>query len=385
MGDAVSRPLRVGVVMGTRPEGIKLAPVVHELRRRGGFEAVAISTGQHRTMLEQALAAFHLRPDADLQLMTPGQTLHDVTSKTLLGLRELLAREALDWIVVQGDTTTAFAAALAAFYARIPVAHVEAGLRSGVRYSPFPEEINRRMVDQLSDLLYAPTNEARELLLAEGFPAERVYVTGNTVVDALQMARRIVRDEGVELPDVPAEALRGQRMLLVTAHRRESFGPGLAAIYAALRRLVADFPDVSVVYPVHLNPSVDGPARQLLGGHPRIHLIRPLGYLEFVAAMERAHLVLTDSGGVQEEAPTLRKPLIVMRDVTERPEGIAAGVACLAGTSEERIYGEARRLLVDERAYRRMTAGINPYGDGHAAERIVDLLGSETCAVALAS
>jgi UDP-N-acetylglucosamine 2-epimerase (non-hydrolysing) len=369
--------LRVGVVLGTRPEAIKLAPVVRELRSRPGMQAVVISTGQHRSMLEQALQAFHLRPDVDLEVMTPGQTLHDVTAKTLFGLRAFLAQHPLDRVIVQGDTTTAFAAALAAFYARIPVAHVEAGLRSGVRYSPFPEEINRRMVDQLSDLLFAPTEPARQLLLREGFAPEQVHVTGNTVVDALHIARQTVREQGIQLPDVPPVALAGKRMVLVTAHRRESFGPGLAAIFRALRRLADDVPDLCVVYPVHLNPNVDGPARQLLGEHPRIHLTRPLAYLEFVAAMERAHLVLTDSGGVQEEVPTLRKPLVVMREVTERPEGIAAGVACLAGTSEARIYGETRRLLDDQAAYRRMASGHNPYGDGRASARIVDALAAE--------
>jgi UDP-N-acetylglucosamine 2-epimerase (non-hydrolysing) len=370
--------VRVGVVLGTRPEAIKLAPVIHELRGRPGMEPFVVSTGQHRTMLEQALAAFDLHPDADLRVMTPGQTLHEVTSRTLHGLRELLAEQPLDWLVVQGDTTTAFAAALAGFYARIPVAHVEAGLRSGQRYSPFPEEINRRLVDQLSQLLFAPTEASRQLLLSEGFAPRQVEVTGNTVVDALMMARQLVRARHISVPELPPGALVNRRMLLVTAHRRESFGPGLAAIFRALRRLADDVDDSCVVYPVHLNPEVDGPARDLLGGHPRIHLIRPLAYLEFVAAMESAHLVLTDSGGVQEEVPTLRKPLLVMRDVTERPEGIAAGVACLAGTSEERIYGEARRLLDDQAAYRRMASGHNPYGDGQAARRIVDRLATES-------
>jgi UDP-N-acetylglucosamine 2-epimerase (non-hydrolysing) len=376
----------VGVVVGTRPEAIKLAPVVHELARRDGIAPVLISTGQHRTMLDQALAAFDLAPDFDLEIMTPGQTLHDVTAKTLFGMRDLLRKNPLDYLVVQGDTTTATAAAMAGFYDRIPVAHVEAGLRSGQRYSPFPEEINRRVVDQLSDVLFAPTTQSRDLLLAEGFAADRIFVTGNTVVDALEVARGIVQRRGITLPGVAPAALAGRRVLLVTAHRRESFGAGLLAIFRALRRLVDDCPDVAVVYPVHLNPNVDGPAHELLGGHDRIHLIQPLAYLEFVAAMERAHLVLTDSGGVQEEVPTLRKPLIVMRDVTERPEGIAAGVACLAGTSEERIYRETRRLLDDEAAYRRMSSGCNPYGDGRAAVRIVDVLANElSVATALAS
>jgi UDP-N-acetylglucosamine 2-epimerase (non-hydrolysing) len=371
---------RVGVVMGTRPEAIKLAPVVRELASRPGFTPLVISTGQHRSMLEQALEVFDLRPDVDLQVMTPGQTLHDVTARTLHGLRTLFEHQPIDWIVVQGDTTSAFAAALAAFYAQIPVAHVEAGLRSGQRYSPFPEEINRRLVDQLSEVLFAPTAPARELLLREGFAPDRVHVTGNTVVDALLATRAVVRARGAEVPGVPPAAIQGQRMLLVTAHRRESFGPGLQAIFRALRRLVDDVPDVVIVYPVHLNPNVDGPAHELLGRHPRIHLVQPLGYLAFVAAMENAHIVLTDSGGVQEEVPTLRKPLVVMRDVTERPEGVEAGVACLAGTSEERIYAETRRLLDDEAAYRRMASGHNPYGDGTAARRIVDVLAAKVTA-----
>jgi UDP-N-acetylglucosamine 2-epimerase (non-hydrolysing) len=377
---------KVAVVMGTRPEAIKLAPVVHELSRRPGVEPFVISTGQHASMLTQALGAFDLEPDVDLQVMTPGQSLHDVTSRTLQGLRSVFEHTSVDWIVVQGDTTTAFAAALAGFYAQISVAHVEAGLRSGMRYAPFPEEINRRLVDQLSEVLFAPTEAAGALLRAEGFAPGRVHVTGNTVVDALLAAREIARARRAAIPDLPLGALAGKRMLLVTAHRRESFGSGLAAIFRALRRLADEIPDVAIVYPVHLNPNVDGPARDILGDHPRVHLIRPLSYLEFVAAMDAAYLVLTDSGGVQEEVPTMRKPVVVMRDVTERPEGIAAGVACLVGTSETRIFAETRRLLDDEATYRRMTSGANPYGDGRAAVRIVDvLLGEAKGAASLAS
>jgi UDP-N-acetylglucosamine 2-epimerase (non-hydrolysing) len=367
---------RIGVVLGSRPEAIKLAPVIQAIRARSNLEAVVISTGQNGQMLTPALDAFGLRPDHALQSLVPGQTLHDTASRTLLGLRELFREQPrpFDWVVVQGDTTTAFAAALAAFYAQIPVAHVEAGLRSGRRYAPFPEEINRRLVDQLSERLFAPTQAARDQLLAEGFRPTQVHVTGNTVVDALQAARKLVRGRRISLPGVADAALAGRRMLLVTAHRQESFGPGLLSIFRALRRLVEDLPDVCVVYPPHLDPSVDGPAHEQLGGRDRIHLVPPLSYLEFVAAMERAHLVLTDSGSVQEEAPSLGKPLVVLRDVTERPEGIAAGVARLAGTSERRIYDETRRLLEDDAAYRRMATGINPYGDGRASERIVDLL-----------
>jgi UDP-N-acetylglucosamine 2-epimerase len=376
---------KIGIVMGTRPEAIKLAPVVKELRCRSNLGCLVISTGQHRTMLEQALAAFDLKPDIDLEVMTPGQTLHDVTSRTLDRMRAVLARENLSWVVVQGDTTTAFSAALAAFYAQVRVAHVEAGLRSGERYSPFPEELNRRLVDQLSEVLFAPTEDARRLLLAEGFDPRNVPVTGNTVVDALLAARETARRLDVQLPEVRSSEMTGRRMILVTAHRRESFGPGLESIFKALRRIVDAAPDVLIVYPVHLNPNVVGPARAILGNVDRVHLIRPLAYLEFVAAMERAHLVLTDSGGVQEEAPTFRKPILVMREVTERPEGIAAGVARLCGTSEAGIFEQTMALLDDEAAYQRMATGHNPYGDGKASSRIVQELEQRTLAPAQAA
>lgn len=359
----------VAVVVGTRPEAIKLAPLVRALAEERGLAPVLVSTGQHRQMLDQALGVFGLSPDVELGVMTAGQTLEDVTSRALEGMRVFLRERRPAWVVVQGDTTTAFAAALAAFYARIPVAHVEAGLRSGNRASPFPEEVNRRLVDQLSDELYAPTATARELLLREGFEPSRVHVTGNTVVDALLWTRQVLRTRNVALPGVPPR-VEGERVVLVTAHRRESFGPGVEAICRALVRIARDAPDVRIVYPVHLNPNVDGPVRRILGAEPRISLLPPLDYLGFVALLDRAHLVLTDSGGVQEEAPTFGKPILVMREVTERPEGLVAGVAKLVGTDEEQIAGEALRLLRDPEAYRAMAAGTNPYGDGHAAERI---------------
>jgi UDP-N-acetylglucosamine 2-epimerase len=364
----------VAVVLGTRPEAIKLAPVVRALAARKHVKPFVVSTGQHREMLEQALRLFALRPDVDLDLMRPGQSLEDVTCSALKRLESVFHELRPEWVVVQGDTTTAFAAALAAFYAKIPVAHVEAGLRSGERYSPFPEEINRRLVDQLSDVLFAPTDLARDLLLRDGFSERVVHVTGNTVVDALLVAREHVRREPPAIGGLHEEALDGKKMLLVTAHRRESFGGAFAEMCRALRRLVDEQPDACIVYPVHLNPNVDGPVRSLLGDHPRIHLLRPVTYLEFVALMDRAFLVLTDSGGVQEEAPTFRKPLLVLREVTERPEGIAAGVARLVGTSEERIVREALALLRDPSLYASMATGINPYGDGRASERIADVL-----------
>jgi UDP-N-acetylglucosamine 2-epimerase (non-hydrolysing) len=365
--------LRVAVVAGTRPEAIKLAPVVRALRARPSVETLFVSTGQHREMLRQVLAAFDLAPDLDLELMRPGQDLHDVTVAALQRLKPVLREWRPGWVVVQGDTTTAMAAALGAFYERVPVAHVEAGLRTNDRYRPFPEELNRRIVDQLSAALFAPTALAREALLREGFPDGRILVTGNTVVDAIQQLRAAGAGRRRDAGGLDLDALPG-RVVLVTSHRRESFGVGLAAICRALVRVADHAPDVTIVYPVHLNPNVDGPVRAALGGHPRIVLLPPVSYVELVALLERAHLVLTDSGGIQEEAPSFRRPVLVLRDVTERPEGIAAGVAAVVGTGEERIVAETLRLLEDPAAYARMASGANPYGDGQAAERIVEAL-----------
>ena len=366
-------PAAIAVVAGTRPEGIKLAPVVHALRRRRGVEALLVSTGQHREMLRQALAAFALRPDVDLDVMRAGQGPNDVTVAALARLEPILREVRPAWVVVQGDTTTAMAAALAAFYQRIPVAHVEAGLRTNDRYRPFPEELNRRIVDQLSNALFAPTARSRSALLREGFPEARILVTGNTVVDAVQHLRasgatRVRSAGGLDLEAVPG------RVVLVTSHRRESFGAGLAAICRALVRIADRHADVTVVYPVHLNPNVDGPVRAALGGHPRIALLPPVGYVELAALLERAYLVLTDSGGIQEEAPSFGKPVLVLREVTERPEGVEAGVAAVVGTREDGIVAEASRLLDDRAAYERMATGANPYGDGRASERIADAL-----------
>jgi UDP-N-acetylglucosamine 2-epimerase (non-hydrolysing) len=363
----------IAVVAGTRPEGIKLAPVVQALRRRRGLETLFVSTGQHREMLQQALAAFALQPDLDLDVMRAGQGLTDVTVATLTRLQPMLRELRPAWVVVQGDTTTAMAAALAAFYERIPVAHVEAGLRTNDRYSPFPEELNRRIVDQLSNALFAPTEHARRALLAEGFPDGRILVTGNTVVDAIHHLRASGATRGRWSGGLDLEAIRG-RMLLVTSHRRESFGAGLAAICRALVRIAERHEDVTIVYPVHLNPNVDGPVRAALGGHPRIALLPPVGYVDLAALLERAYLVLTDSGGIQEEAPSYGKPVLVLREVTERPEGVEAGVAAVVGTREDGIVAEASRLLSDRAAYDRMATGGNPYGDGRASERIADAL-----------
>jgi UDP-N-acetylglucosamine 2-epimerase (non-hydrolysing) len=365
---------KIAVVVGTRPEVIKLAPVVEAIRRTEGLEALLVSTGQHRQMLDQALEAFGLEPDIDLRLMSPIQSLHEVTSRAVSGMREVLDDYRPDRVVVQGNTTTAFAAALAAFYSRVPVAHVEAGLRSGDRHAPFPEEINRRMVDHVADLLFAPTEDAGAVLRAEGFDPGSVHVTGNTVVDALLLVAERLQHHPVAVRGLPEQKLAGKRLLLVTAHGRESFGEAFCEMCVALRRIVADAPDVVVVYPMRLDACANGPARVLLGDHERIVLLEPVDYAQFVALLQRAHLVLTDSGGVQEEAPTFAKPLLVLRDETEWPEGIAAGVASLVGTDADRIYDDTMRLLEDEVAYESMASGINPYGDGHAAERIVAVL-----------
>lgn len=365
--------MNVLVIMGTRPEAIKMAPVIRELRRRDNvFERVALClTAQHREMLDQVIRVFDLKVDYDLDLMSPGQSIFDVTSKVLLGLRPVFEAERPDVVLVHGDTTTSFAAALAAYYARIPVGHVEAGLRTYDKYRPFPEEMNRRLADALCDYHYAPTPGARENLLREGISKENVLVTGNTVIDALFYA--------VAQPyefDVPLLARAGleRRLVLVTAHRRESFGAPFNDMCRAIADIAAANPDVEVIYPVHPNPNVRAVASKWLEGRERVHLIEPLDYLPFVHLLKKAHIVLTDSGGIQEEAPSLGKPVLVMREVTERPEAVVAGTARLAGTSHDVIVNEVQRLLDDPAAYVAMANCVNPYGDGKAAGRIADHL-----------
>lgn len=363
---------RVMFCFGTRPEAIKLAPVIQELARHPDeFEPVVLVTAQHRHMLDEVLRVFDIKPDYDLDLMKPGQSLGDVTAGALRGVERVLRRVRSDILMVQGDTTTAFAAALAAFYRRIPVGHVEAGLRTGDKYSPYPEEMNRRILSALVDLHFAPTSAARENLLKEGVSRRAIHVTGNTVVDAL----RAIRKSGVEWR-VPVldRIVPGQRIILVTAHRRESFGPGFERICHALRSIVERNPDVEMVYPVHLNPSVRRPVRAILSGAPRIHLLKPLEYLPFVRLMEHAYLILTDSGGIQEEAPALGRPVLVMRDVTERPEAIEAGTAKLVGTDTLAIVSSTEKLLRSSVAYFRMAQVRNPFGDGRASARIAAVL-----------
>ena len=365
---------RIALVLGTRPEAVKLAPVVRVLRTEPHeFEPLVITTGQHRQMLDQILGVFDIAPDVDLDVMRPNQPLAGLTCRVLEGLTELLRSAPPDAVVVQGDTTTAFAAGLAGFYLRIPVVHVEAGLRSYDLDNPFPEEANRRLVGVLSAVHFAPTAAARSALIAEGVSPARIAVTGNPVVDALSA-----------LPSKNGDATPGPlsgipwdtgRVVLVTAHRRESWGAALIEICAAVAELVDRHDDVHVVYPVHLNPNVDHTVRSILSDRKRVHLVPPLDYLAFVEVMRRAHLILTDSGGVQEEAPSFGKPILVLRNVTERPEGVARGVAKLVGTDRGRIVGEANRLLTDPAAYESMRIGGNPYGDGRAGERIVEALG----------
>jgi UDP-N-acetylglucosamine 2-epimerase (non-hydrolysing) len=363
--------LRVMLVFGTRPEAIKMAPIIRAAQSAGaGIDAVTCVTGQHRQMLDQVLGVFGIRPDLDLNLMTENQTLASLTEQAVGRVSEVVRGVRPDLLLVQGDTTTAMAAALAAFYAQVAVGHVEAGLRTGRRYRPFPEEINRRLISVLASLHFAPTVTAAAALRAEGIPDTDVHVTGNTVVDALEYAVRVA-PVGVR----PYIQEGGQRLILVTAHRRENFGPPLDEICHALLDL-ARRPDVTIVYPVHLNPNVQGPVRRWLADHPRIHLLPPQDYLGFVRLLRDCDLVLTDSGGIQEEAPALGKPVLVLRDETERPEAVAAGTVLVVGTDRERIVRETERLLDEPAAYRAMAHAVSPYGDGHAAERIIRIISS---------
>lgn len=368
-----SLPIRVLTVFGTRPEAIKLAPVVRALQDRPRFfRPLMVVTAQHREMLDQVLSLFALAPHYDLNIMVERQTLAEITLRSLTGLDGILAKERPDLVLVQGDTTTAFVSGLAAFYRRIPVGHVEAGLRTRRKYEPFPEEINRRLLGVLADLHFAPTARARENLLAESVPPEAIYVTGNTAVDALQM---VVRADHCFADPALEEAVReGRRILLATAHRRENWGRPLESICLALRDLVRLYPDVTLVFPVHRNPAVRETVERFLSGEERVVLTEPLDYREMANLLSRSYLILTDSGGLQEEAPSFGRPVLVLREVTERPEGVACGVLKLVGTSRERIVSEARTLLEDRRAYLRMARSVNPYGDGRAAERIAEIL-----------
>ena len=363
--------IKVMTIFGTRPEAIKMAPLVQELERRPEIESWCCVTAQHRQMLDSVLEIFKIKPQFDLDIMEPRQTLSTITTKCLLGMEEVFAQAKPDLVLVHGDTSTTFAGALAAFYHRVPVGHVEAGLRTYDKYSPYPEEMNRRMVSAIADLHFCPTPSNRDNLAREGIE-QGVFLTGNTVIDALQTT--VVKDfhfsEGVlnELDYV------NRKVILVTCHRRENYGTPMAHIMTALRRVADAFPDVELVYPVHLSPVVQEAAHQYLDGHPRIHLIAPLAVDEMHNLMARCHLVMTDSGGLQEEAPALGKPVLVLRRETERPEAVAAGTVQLAGTEEEPIFQMASRLLTDPAAYAAMAHAANPYGDGRACGRIADAI-----------
>ncbi|MCL2090427.1 MAG: UDP-N-acetylglucosamine 2-epimerase (non-hydrolyzing) [Micrococcales bacterium] len=349
-----------------------MCPLVAELRRRAAFRTVVCVTGQHRSMLDQVLRAFDVVPDYDLSIMRPGQDLFDITVDVLDRFRAVVDAVRPDICLVHGDTTTAFAAALACFYQRVPVGHVEAGLRTYDLANPYPEEFNRQAVDSIATLCFAPTALSREHLLREGKPDDSVFVTGNTVIDALQTT---VRTDYTH-PELDWAA--GSRLLLITAHRRENLGDPMRAMFRAIRRVVEDLPDVKAVYPVHLNPAVQAAAAAELGGCSRLRLVEPLDALDFHNFMARSHIILTDSGGIQEEAPSLAKPVLVMRSTTERPEGVAAGTLRLVGTDEETVYTHLRQLLDDATAYERMARATNPYGDGRASQRIADILATVT-------
>ncbi|CAD6522368.1 UDP-N-acetylglucosamine 2-epimerase [Paraburkholderia hiiakae] len=379
---------KVLLTFGTRPEAIKMAPLVKRLQREPGIRCQVCVTGQHREMLDQVLTLFAIQPDFDLNIMKRGQNLYDVTTSILTGMRDVLAQAQPDLVLVHGDTTTTMAATLAAFYGRTPVAHVEAGLRTGNLLSPWPEEANRKLTGALASLHFAPTEKARDNLIREGVRAQAIVVTGNTVIDALLHVReRLATD--AELREDAQRMLpkfdSSRRLVLVTGHRRESFGDGFERICAALAQIARTRPDVDVVYPVHLNPSVREPVNRLLTGIVNVHLIEPLDYLPFVSLMDRAHLILTDSGGIQEEAPSLRKPVLVMRETTERQEAVDAGVVRLVGTDVRAIVEGVTQLLADHDAYAAMSRGDNPYGDGHACERIAGTLNGWWAAAACAA
>ena len=364
--------LTILTVFGTRPEAVKMAPVVWEMAKYPErIHSVICVTAQHRQMLDQVLDLFGIVPDYDLDLMRERQTLAGLTARILVALEPVLAEVKPDWVLVQGDTTTVMAASLAAFYQGIKVGHVEAGLRTDNKRAPFPEEINRRITSVVADLHFAPTERARSALLAEGVSSEAIRVTGNTVIDALLWVRDRVTRQPPLLSTTLSESFANKRLILVTCHRRESFGSGLEQICLALRDLAQSHPDICIVYPVHLNPNVREPVYRILGNVERIHLIDPQPYSHFVWLMNRAYLILTDSGGIQEEAPSLGKPVLVMRETTERPEGIAAGNACLVGSDRLRIVTEAEDILSNDKRYRRMAVAGNPYGDGKSAARVI--------------
>ena len=359
---------KVMLVFGTRPEAIKMCPLVNELKSRSELETVVCVTGQHRQMLDQVLEAFSVKPDYDLSIMKDRQTLFDVTTNILNSIKEVLEKEMPNVVLVHGDTSTTFVTALACFYLQIPVGHVEAGLRTYNIYSPYPEEFNRQAVGIVSQFNFSPTELSRDNLLREGKNPDTIYITGNTAIDALKTTVK----EGYTHPEL--EWAEGSRLIMITAHRRENLGEPMKNMFRAIRRVMDENPDVKAIYPIHMNPAVRETANAILGDDERIHIIEPLEVLDFHNFLNKSYLILTDSGGIQEEAPSLGKPVLVMRDTTERPEGIKAGTLKLVGTEEETIYAEFTRLLTDKEEYDKMSKASNPYGDGFACKRIADIL-----------
>lgn len=361
--------IKVMTVFGTRPEAIKMAPVVLELQKHADqIQTIVAVTAQHRQMLDQVLDLFQITPDYDLDIMSQGQTLYDITTKSLMGLKDVLAKEKPDLVLVHGDTTTTFAGALASYYQQVPVGHVEAGLRTGDIYSPFPEEMNRKLTGAIAAIHFAPTATAKANLLKENVNPSHIYVTGNTVIDALMTTVAGDYDFGDDLKDVD---FQNHRVILLTTHRRENLGEPMRHIYKALRRIIEEIPDTEIVFPVHRNPLVRKVVEEELAGVDRIHLIDPMEYEPFANLMSLSSLVLTDSGGIQEEAPSLGKPVLVLRNTTERPEAVEAGTVRLIGTDKNVVYAETKRLLTDQAAYDAMSNAVNPYGDGKASQRIV--------------
>ena len=360
--------IKVMSIFGTRPEAIKMAPLVKELEKREEIESIVCVTAQHREMLDQVLATFQITPDYDLNMMKQGQTLSDITTRALNGIDGVLKEAHPDIVLVHGDTSTTFAGALAAFYNQIAIGHVEAGLRTYDKYSPYPEEMNRQMVDCMTDMYFAPTQLSRENLLKENLPDEKIYVTGNTVIDAMSTTV----DDNYTHPEL--EWLDGDKLILLTAHRRENLGEPMRNIFRGIRKVLDEVPGYKVIYPIHKNPLVRAAADEIFGDCDRVKLIEPLEVFDFHNFQNKAHIILSDSGGIQEEAPSLGKPVLVLRNTTERPEGIAAGTLKLVGTDSEVIYRETLRLLTDAEEYDRMSRASNPYGDGHASERIVDAI-----------
>ena len=360
--------IKVMTIFGTRPEAIKMAPLVKELENRKEIESIVCVTAQHREMLDQVLNVFDIKPDYDLNIMKQGQTLSEITSRVLLGLEDVIKKENPNIILVHGDTTTTFAGALAAFYNQVDIGHVEAGLRTWDKYSPFPEEMNRQMVDRLTDMFFAPTEVSKNNLLNEGIDENKIYVTGNTAIDAMKTT---VKDE---YDNEVFDWIGKDRMILLTAHRRENLGEPMRRIFKAIKRVVDEYDDIKVVYPIHLNPKVREVAYEVFENMDRIKLIEPLEVIDFHNFINKSYIILTDSGGIQEEAPSLGKPVLVLRDTTERPEGITAGTLKLVGTDEDVIYNETKKLLEDEDEYLKMSKASNPYGDGTASKQIVDAI-----------